>query len=347
MNARGGHFLKESPALFDAPFFSVSPAEAECMDPQQRSLLECTYHALENAGISTASIIGTRTSVFVGSFSREYETVLSRDPLMEAKYSPTGTGAAMLANRLSWFYDLRGPSISLDTACSSSLNALHLAVQSIRAGESDMAIVAGCNLMLNLETNSIPLSNLGFLSRDGICYSFDHRANGYARGEGTVVVIIKPLSTSLRADNAIRAIIRNTGSNQDGRTPGITQPSMEAQAALIRETYSTSGLKLQDTTFFEAHGTGTPVGDPREAGAIGMVFKDHRKNELLVGAVKSNIGHLEGAAGLAGLIKTILALERGVIPRNTWFEKTNPEILADEWKIKVCISCTLPGLHEP
>ncbi|KAI9742337.1 MAG: hypothetical protein M1818_003870 [Claussenomyces sp. TS43310] len=341
MNARGGHFLKEDISLFDAPFFSMPPAEAVCMDPQQRSLLECTYHAFENAGIPTASVVGSRTSCYVGSFSREYEAVINRDPQLQAKYVAVGTGTAMLANRLSWFYDLRGPSISLDTACSSSLIALHLAVESMRNGESDLSIVAGCNLMLNPETNSIPLSNLGFLGRDGVCYSFDHRANGYARGEGTAVMVLKPLKQALKDNDTIRAVIRNTGSNQDGRTPGITQPSREAQAALIQETYLRAGLNFKDTGFFEAHGTGTPIGDPREAGAIGTVFKDHRTDPLVVGAVKSNIGHLEGASGLAGLIKTILILERGVIPRNIWFEKLNPDIPAEEWKLKFPTETTI------
>ncbi|EQL02512.1 phenolpthiocerol synthesis polyketide synthase ppsA [Ophiocordyceps sinensis CO18] len=183
MHARGGHFIKEDVSLFDAPFFSMSAAEAAAMDPQHRSLLECTYHAFERAGIPIQAVAGSRTSCYVGSFSRDYETVVTRDPLTQPRHTAVGVGTAMLANRLSWFYDMRGPSLSLDTACSSSLVALHLAVQSMRNGESDMAVVAGCNLMLNPETNSIPLSNLGFLGRDSVCYSFDHRANGYARGE--------------------------------------------------------------------------------------------------------------------------------------------------------------------
>ena len=194
--------------------------------------------------------------------------------------------------------------------------------------------MAGCNLILNPEALSISLSNLGFLSPDSICYSFDHRANGYARGEGTAVLVLKRLSQAVRDKDLIRAVIRATGSNQDGKTPGITQPSKDAQETLIRETYMKAGLDLGKTNFFEAHGTGTPIGDPTEAAAIGAVFKDLRKTPLIVGAVKSNIGHLEGAAGLAGLIKTILILEKGVIPPNIWFEKPNPAILMDEWKIQ-------------
>lgn len=194
--------------------------------------------------------------------------------------------------------------------------------------------MAGCNLILNPEALSISLSNLGFLSPDSVCYSFDHRANGYARGEGTAVLVLKRLSQAVRDKDLIRAVIRATGTNQDGKTPGITQPSRDAQETLIRETYAKGGLDLRETNFFEAHGTGTPIGDPTEAAAIGAVFKDLRTTPLLIGALKSNIGHLEGAAGLAGLIKTILILEKGVIPPNIWFEKPNPAILADEWKIQ-------------
>jgi acyl transferase domain-containing protein len=203
-----------------------------------------------------------------GSFSRESATLLQRDPLVAAKYASVGVGVAMLANRVSWFYDIRGPSLSLDTACSSSLVAVHLAVQSLHEGESELSIAAGCNLILNLDAGSVPLSNMGFLSTDGVCYSFDHRALGYARGEGTAVLLLKTLSKALADGDTIRAVIRNTGCNQDGRTPGITQPSREAQVSLIRETYRAAGLDLTETGYFEAHGTGTAFEDPREAAAI-------------------------------------------------------------------------------
>ena len=182
------------------------------------------------------------------------------------------------------------------------------------------------------------MASLGMLSPDGICYSFDHRANGYARGEGFGVVLIKLLSEALRDNDPIRAIIRATGSNQDGRTPGITQPSGDAQERLIRETYEAAGLERKMTRYFEAHGTGTQIGDPTEARAIAAAFMSQRppQEPLYVGAVKSNIGHLEGASGIAGLIKAILVLEKGVIPRNIWFEKAHPKILEDDWNIKVC-----------
>ena len=177
------------------------------------------------------------------------------------------------------------------------------------------------------------MSNLGFLSPEGKCYSFDHRANGYSRGEGVGVVIIKPLSDAIRDGNCIRAVIRATGSNQDGRTPGITQPSGSAQEQLIRNTYRKANLNMAATRYFEAHGTGTPVGDPIEAKAIANAFKDPHREPLYVGAVKSNVGHLEGASGIAGLIKTVLVLERGVIPANIWFERVNPKIDAKAWNL--------------
>ncbi|KAE8858793.1 hypothetical protein PTNB73_08273 [Pyrenophora teres f. teres] len=344
LNVRGGHFLQSDLAEFDAPFFSIPKTEAESLDPQQRGLLESTYHALENAGISLKEAGGSKTGVFVGCFAKEYDTMFSRDTDLQPKYQASGTGSAMLANRLSWFYDLRGPSITLDTACSSSLNALHLACQSIRAKESTMAIVAGCNVILNPDTIMMSLSNLQFLSPDSLCYSFDHRANGYSRGEGFGVIVLKPLSQALSNNDTIRAVIRASSSNQDGRTPGITQPSGDAQALLIRETYEKAGLDLGTTRFFEAHGTGTQIGDTTEAAAIHSVFGKYRSPEepLIVGAVKSNIGHLEGASGLASIIKTVMALEKGVIPPNTNFEKPNPRIPVQEWNIKASSTRSVP-----
>ncbi|KAJ4403512.1 hypothetical protein N0V85_005079 [Neurospora sp. IMI 360204] len=331
-NVRHAHFLKDDIAAFDAPFFTITQAEAICMDPQQRGLLETVYRALEN---------GSKTSVHVGCFTREYDSVVSRDPEIELKYLATGTGTSMLANRLSWFYDFRGPSLTLDTACSSSLVAVHQGCTSLRLGEASMAVVAGCNLFYNPDT-VIPLTSLGFLSPDGKCYSFDHRANGYSRGEGFGVAVLKRLSDALRDGDTIRAVIRNTCTNQDGRSPGITQPTREAQANLIKQSYEALGLDRGLTRYFEAHGTGTPVGDPIEASAISDAFSEFRTPEdpLYVGAVKSNIGHLEGAAGIAGLLKTVMVLERGIIPPNMWFEKKNPKI-PDEWNFQFPTSSTV------
>ncbi len=233
----------------------------------------------------------------------------------------------MLSNRISWFYDLRGPSLTIDTACSSSLVAMHQACNSLKLGETSMTIVGGCNLILSNEF-SMTLDKGGVLGPDGICRSFDEKGNGYGRGEGFGVIVLKRVSDALRDGDTIRAVIRNSGSNQDGRSPGITQPTKAAQADLIRRVYSQAGLDMSLTRFFEAHGTGTSVGDPIEASAIGELFGSFRSPEqpLYVGALKSNVGHLEGASGVAAVIKGVYTLEHGVIPANTWLETLNPKI---------------------
>ncbi|RAL17772.1 ketoacyl-synt-domain-containing protein [Aspergillus homomorphus CBS 101889] len=328
MPLRGGHFLKEDLGVFDAPFFNVTPAEAEAMDPQQRLLLETSYRALENAGVTIGQCAGSKTSVYTATFTDDYKSVLMDAPDNIPKYAATGLSGSMLANRISWFYDFRGPSMNLDSACSSSLSALHIACQDLHAGTSTMALVGGCNLVFHPDFMLI-MSNMGFLSTDSRCQSFDHKANGYARGDGIGVVVIKKLSQALADGDTIRAVIRATGLNQDGRTPGgITQPSGDAQRALIEETFAKALLDMQPVRFFEAHGTGTAIGDPTESHAIGLSFLEYRSAEdpLFIGAVKSNIGHLEGGSGIAGLIKTIMILERGVILPNSGLERINPKI---------------------
>ncbi|KAI1383543.1 putative polyketide synthase [Hypoxylon trugodes] len=332
---RGGHFIEEDLSRFDAEFFSISPTEASSMDPMQRWLLETAYRALENAGISMESVAGSRTAVYTGSFSLDYLLQLARDPECPPTYAALGLGLSMLANRLSWFFDLRGPSIGLDSACSSTGMATDIACQALRNGSCDTAMVAGSNLAHTPEMY-LWMSNVNFLSPDSKCYSFDERGNGYSRGEGIGVVILKRLSDAIRDGNTIRAVIRSTGSNQDGRTPGITQPSQTAQEQLITETYQKAKLSKAHTRYFEAHGTGTPIGDPREAQAIGAAFRKDRPTEdpLYVGAVKSNIGHLEGASGLAAIIKTVLVLEKGIIPPNANFENINPKIDAERLKLR-------------
>ncbi|KAF2816383.1 uncharacterized protein BDZ99DRAFT_542807 [Mytilinidion resinicola] len=326
-----GHFIDEPLDRFDAPFFSITPHEAECMDPQQRWLLETTYHALENAGLSLDHVNGSNTSVYVGSFYNDHETMVHKDIEIPNTYHATGSASSILANRVSWFYNLNGPSVAVNTACSGSLVALHLACQSLRTGETTMGLVCGSNLIFAPE-NTAGLSNLNFLSPDGKCFAFDERANGYARGEGIASLVIKPLSSAIRDGDTIRAVIRGTGVNSDGRTPGISQPSSEAQISLMRGVYSRFGLDMSRTRYFEAHGTGTAVGDPLEAEAISTVFNQsqQRDSPLYVGALKSNIGHLEGASGLAGVIKTILVLENASIPPNIWFDRVNPAI-QEEW----------------
>ncbi|TGO59558.1 hypothetical protein BCON_0043g00160 [Botryotinia convoluta] len=325
---RGGHFLREDLGAFDAPFFSVTPDEAMAMDPQQRIMLETSYQALENAGLPIDKCSGSKTSVYTATFTDDYKSMLMQDPEQLPKYAATGLSGSMLANRVSWFFNFHGPSMNLDSACSSSLSALHIACQDLINSTSRMALVGGCNLVFHPDFMLI-MSNMSFLSPDSRCWSFDHRANGYARGDGFGVVVLKKLSHALEDGDTIRAVIRATGLNQDGRTPGgITQPSGEAQKSLIKETFAKANLDMTPVRFFEAHGTGTALGDPIEANAIGESFRSFRSEEepLLIGAVKSNIGHLEGGSGIAGLIKTVLILERGIVLPNTGLEKINPKI---------------------
>ncbi|KAK7994506.1 hypothetical protein PG991_016094 [Apiospora marii] len=328
LRIRHAHFMEEDPRSFDAPFFNMSYAEASVLDPQQRGLLEGAYRTFENAGIPMERLSRSPTSVYCASFSRDGETMTGRDFSAQSRYHATANGSSMLSNRVSHFFDLAGPSLTVDTACSSGLYALHLGVQSIVTGESEMSLVCGANTFITPESQALALSNGGFLSPDGRSYSFDAKANGYARGEGFGFVLLKPLAAALRDGDVVRAVIRATGANQDGRTPSITQPSQQAQLDLLRDTYRVAGLEVRDTDYVEAHGTGTPVGDPIEAAAVGQAFRDGRRADrpLYVGSVKANIGHLEGASGMAGVIKAVLALENAVIPPLAMFEKANPAI---------------------
>ncbi|KAI1452810.1 polyketide synthase PksD [Annulohypoxylon moriforme] len=340
VKSRGAHFMKDHPAAFDAPFFSITSKEAASMDPQQRLLLETSYHALENAGIPAERVSGTETAVFAGSMADDYIKVIAKDPDNAPTNTATGSSPAILANRLSWYFDLKGPSIQLNTACSTSMIAMDLACQSLRNGQSSMALVTGSNVILTIE-NSLYMTNMNFLSPDSLSYSFDHRANGYARGEGVIVMVLKTLSDAIRDHDMIRAVIRATGSNQDGRTPGITQPSSAAQEQLIRNVYKSCHLELGLTRYVEAHGTGTQVGDSGELNALGRVFRTSRSptEPLYVGSIKANIGHLEGGSGLAGILKCIMILEKGIIPPNPLFEKMNPSINAKFYNIQVPTSC--------
>ncbi|KAJ5272907.1 polyketide synthase [Penicillium angulare] len=336
LSSSGAHFLDQDPAAFDAPFFNITAQEAKAMDPAARMLLEVTYEGLENAGLSVEDLAGSDTSCYVGCFTRDYHEMLMRDAETAPMYSITGTGFSLLSNRISWFYDFRGPSMTLDTACSSSLVGLHLACQSLRAGESKVAVVCGANLLLSPDL-SLWLSNLHMTSKDGLSRSFAEGVTGYGRGEGIASVILKPLSDALRDGDTIRSVIRGTGVNQDGHTTGITLPNSDAQMNLIKSTYQAAGLDFADTSYFEAHGTGTAAGDPLELGAVAKTISSVREpgDELYIGSVKSNIGHLEGAAGVAGLIKCILMLENGSILPNIHFDEPNKRIPFSSWKIRV------------
>ncbi|EPS42294.1 hypothetical protein H072_3762 [Dactylellina haptotyla CBS 200.50] len=330
-----GYFIKDRISAFDAPFFSITAEEAVAMDPQQRLLLETAYHAVENAGITLEELGGSKTSVHVGCLSQDFKLANAKDPEIAAKYAATGGELSILANRLSWFFNLKGPSLSIETACSSSLVAMDLACQLLRNGETDMGIVAGSSLM-HAPDFYIYLDNMGFLSPDNRCHSFDSRANGYARAEGLGVIMIKRLSDAIRDGNTIRAVIRSSGSNSDGHTAGITQPCGDSQLALIKETYQKAGLSMEPTRYCEAHGTGTILGDPIESHAIGAAFRSVRTADepLYIGAVKANIGHLEAASGIAGVIKTILVLENGMIPPIADLQELNPAIDHAYYKLK-------------
>ncbi|KAI2770922.1 hypothetical protein CBS147339_8237 [Penicillium roqueforti] len=338
INVEGGHFLKDDVSVFDAPFFNMTSEEAAAMDPQQRLLLEVAYEGLENAGIPLTKIMGTKTSCFVGSFSADYTDLLLRDPECVPMYQCTNAGQsrAMAANRLSYFFDLKGPCVTVDTACSGSLVALHLACQSLQTGDSSIAIAAGVNLILSHEFMST-MSMMKFLSSDGRCHTFDEKASGYARGEAAGCLILKPLAKALHDHDKIRAVIRGTGSNQDGRTAGITLPNGAAQESLIRSVYTRADLDPSETDFVEAHGTGTLAGDPIETGAIARVFGTGRPpdNPVRIGSIKTNVGHLEGASGVAGVIKAVLMLENRMFLPNRNFETINPRIPLDDWKLKV------------
>ncbi|CVL03383.1 probable polyketide synthase [Fusarium mangiferae] len=320
------------PRAFDRDFFGISPKEAQSMDPQQRMLLETVYEGIESAGYSMQQLRGSNTAVFVGVMFLDYQLISARGLDSLPQYHATGVAMSILANRLSYFYDWKGPSVGIDTACSSSLVALHYAVQTLRSGEAKMAVAAGSNLIL-VPDLFVSESSLNMLSPNGRSYMWDKDADGYTRGEGTSAVILKTLSQAISDGDHIECIIRETGVNQDGQTPGITMPSPTAQAELIRSTYAKAGLDLRlecdRPQYFEAHGTGTQAGDPREAEAISTVFFPKGSiydRKLTVGSVKTLIGHLEGSAGLAGVLKTSQALQHGLIPANLHFKTLNPKI---------------------
>ncbi|KAI1171815.1 lovastatin nonaketide synthase [Nemania sp. FL0916] len=329
-----GFFLEQDVATFDAPFFSVTPKEASGMDPAKRLLLEVAYEAFENAGLSLDGIAGTQTGVYVGSMTSDYEVLSTRDMLDAPYMAAAGSSEAMTANRVSWFFDLRGPSLTLDTACSSSLYALHLACQSLRLRETNMSLVAGVNVILHPNFMN-QLTAMHMLSPDGTSHSFDDRANGYGRGEGIGGLIVKRLSDAIRDGDTIRAVIRGTGANVDGKTPSVTMPSSEAQAALIRDTYAEACLPLHHTRYVELHGTGTPVGDPIELSAISSTFGASTSPEdpIYVGSIKPNVGHTEGCAGLAGVFKAVLCLESGVILPTANIATVNPKLRFADWNL--------------
>ncbi|PWY84328.1 polyketide synthase [Aspergillus eucalypticola CBS 122712] len=336
-NPKGGYFLQEDVSQFDAPFFHITQQEAIAMDPQQRLLLECAYEALENAGFPQQAIAGSRMGVFTSLCSSDYRRGAFRDLDSVPIFDATGNQESIQAGRLSHFFNLRGPCMAIDTACSSSLYALHLAVQSIRSGDADSALVGGARLRLQPD-EMVSMSMTGLYNEQGKTFAFDDRAvSGFACGEGVGCLVLKPLDQALKDNDPIYSVIRNTGANHDGQTVGLTNPNGEAQEQLMREVYARANISPTDTGFVEAHGTGTKVGDPIEVGAIHRVFGDGRtkRTPLYLGSVKSNFGHLESASGIVSVMKASLMLHRGFILPNANFKRANPAIPLDQWNIKV------------
>ncbi|MEU6552180.1 beta-ketoacyl synthase N-terminal-like domain-containing protein [Streptomyces sp. NPDC046915] len=321
---RRGGFLDDV-AGFDAEFFGIEPGEAARMDPQQRMLLEVAWEALEHAGIAPRTLSGSATGVFVGISGTEYGARSIGDIRAVDPWTATGAAPAIAANRLSYAFDLRGPSLSVDTACSSSLVAVHLAVRSLQSGECDLALVGGANLLLGPGITAC-FDEMGVSSADGRCKPFSADADGIVRAEGVGVVVLKRLSEATAAGDRVLARIRGTATNSDGRSGGLTAPHTEAQRALLRAAYRQAGIDPSTTDYVEAHGTGTLLGDPIEARALGTVLGAGRRRPLLLGSVKSNLGHLEAAAGIVGLIKTVLALHHRLVPPTLHHSAPHPHI---------------------
>jgi acyl transferase domain-containing protein/NADPH:quinone reductase-like Zn-dependent oxidoreductase/SAM-dependent methyltransferase/acyl carrier protein len=333
---KAGGFLDQIDQ-FDADFFGIPPREATRLDPQQRLLLELSWEALEDAGQIPKRLAGYQVGVFVGISSNDYCSLQGDDTESINAYSNAGGALSIAANRLSYFYDFHGPSIAIDTACSSSLVAVHEACQSLRSGLCSLALACGVNVLVK------PQSFIGFckasmLSPDGRCKSFDASGNGFVRAEGGVVLVLKPVEAAARDGDSIYGLIVATGVNSDGRTRGLSMPNQAAQEALLREVYFGKGIPPEDVFYVEAHGTGTAVGDPIECNAIANVLGTTRSNgAVYIGSVKSNIGHLEPAAGVAGIAKVLLALKHREIPPNLHFKTPNPLAPFKEGKLKVVV----------
>ena len=344
---------------FDTAFFSISPREAHHIDPQQRILLELAWEALEDARIPPARLEGRPVGVYMGIFLDEYwDLQRYAAPAQVGMHTNTGGTLSIAANRISYFLDLKGPSIAVDTACSSSLTAVHLACRDLQAGTCTAALAGGANLLLTPQT-SRGFEQAQMLSPDGRCRAFDQGANGYGRSDGAGIVVLKRLTDAVADGDAVYAVIHGSAINQDGRSRGLTVPGQSAQEAVIEAAARAGGVSAAQLAFVEAHGTGTPTGDPVEAMAIGRATGDGRTTGdgratgdgrttvgacCLIGSVKTNIGHTEAAAGVAGLIKASLALKHGVLPPSLHFDQPNPDIPFEELGLKVATEpVSIPG----
>jgi myxalamid-type polyketide synthase MxaE and MxaD len=327
--ARSGRWAGQidRPDGFDAAFFGVSPREALTMDPQHRLLLEVAWEALEDAGLVAADLLGSRAGVFVGATSADYARRVAAAPALHDAYAFTGNQLCVAAGRVAYTFGLQGPCMIVDTACSSSLVAVHQAVQSLRAGESTLALVGGVNLVLDPEHMELA-TKISALSPGGRCKTFDAAADGFARGEGCVLLVLKRLADALRDGDPVRAVIHGSAVNQDGRSTGLTAPNVLAQEELLRAALRDAGMTAGQVDYIEAHGTGTPLGDPIELDALLAVFGAPRPDgtRCAVGSVKTNLGHTEAAAGATGLLKVLTSLEHAEIPRHVGFETLNPRV---------------------
>jgi acyl transferase domain-containing protein/acyl carrier protein len=334
-NARTGGFI-EGVDRFDAAFFGIAPREAAQIDPQQRILLELAYEALEDAGIAPARLAGSDTAVFVGAMTNDYFRLQLSDGYRRIdSHTGSGGGLGMLANRLSYQFDLRGPSITVDTACSSSLVAVMQACQALWTGQSRLALAAGVNVMLDPSIN-VFYTKAGLSAADGRCKTFAATADGIGRAEGAGVIVLKPFKDAQADGDPIYAVIRGGAVNHDGRSNGMTQPNRWAQEQLLRDAFAHAGIDGSDPQYIELHGTGTLIGDPIEANALASVLEQRgERTHCLVGSVKTNFGHLEAAAGIAGLIKLALSVSRGAIPPSLWFDAPNPHIPFDSIPLRV------------
>jgi acyl transferase domain-containing protein len=323
--------------LFDGDFFRVSPAEARLMDPQQRLMLQLTWTCLEDAGYLPASLAGSATGVYAGAATLEYrELIGARQHVVEAHRS-TGNYLSLVANRVSYFLDLRGPSLPFDTACSSSLFALHYACQALKHGEINLAVAGGVNAVVSPLT-TIAFAKTGMLSPSGMCRTFDASADGYVRGEGGGVVLLKRLRDALRDGDRIHGVIKGSAVNHGGKAQTLTSPNPYAQSQVIHEAYVRAGISVDQVSYIEAHGTGTPKGDPLEITGLKRAWRQLERtfskraapHSCGIGAVKTNIGHTESAAGMAGVIKLLMAFRHRQLPALANFEQLNPQIHLDE-----------------
>ncbi|WP_026736723.1 type I polyketide synthase [Fischerella sp. PCC 9605] len=326
MSTRYGGFI-ERVDWFDPAFFSISPREAERMDPQQRLVLEVAWESLENAGIPPSSLSGSQTGVFIGIGNYDYGILLSQDTDRINAYDGTGNTLGVAANRLSYLLNLRGPSLAIETACSSSLVAIHLACRSLQTAESDLCVVGAVSLMLS-PAQTIAYSQARMMAADGRCKTFDANADGYVRGEGCGIAVLKRLSDAIRDGDNIQAVIRGSAINQDGLSNGLTAPNGPSQQAVIRQALENAGVEPAQISYVEAHGTGTSLGDPIEVRSLKAVLMEGRSSDrpCWIGSVKTNIGHLEAAAGMAGLLKIVLSLQHQQIPPHLNLKQLNPYI---------------------